>query len=123
MDPTTCYRNILDAIRSHHYQRAREYALILQNWLSSGGFPPQGYDFGEVTATLGRILRPACNASALRFPFVSITCAYCDAGQDIESLEQAIDEGWTRIDPEVDIPTATHIGVCHQCRCADDDEL
>ena len=122
MDPNTCYNTIVEAIREHDYARAREYALILRGWLESGGFHPKGYDVNEVLDCIGRILRPACKPSALRFPFLSIVCIYCDAGQEIGDLEQAVDGGWTQIDPEVDLPNATHIGLCPECRRLNDED-
>jgi hypothetical protein len=122
MDPTTCYQIILDAIKNHDYAKAREYATILKNWLESGGFIPQGFTFNEVTETIGRVLRPACNAAALRFPFLNLACMHCDAGDEVEGLEQAIDSGWTRIDPDVDSHSVTHVGLCPECRrLADED--
>lgn len=116
MDPTTCYVIILEAIAAHDYARAREYALILKNWLESGGFYPKGYDVPDILETIGRILRPACSASSLRFPFGSIVCMFCDAGPDIEQLQQAIEEAWFKIEPTVDVAGATHVGVCPACR-------
>lgn len=122
MDPNACYLIILDAIAVHDYAKAREYALILKHWLEAGGFYPQGHDVAVIVGTLGQVLRPACSASALRFPFSRLACRYCDAGQDIESLEQAIDEGWIKIDPEVDLPHITHVGLCPDCRRKQDDD-
>jgi hypothetical protein len=116
MDPTACYMILLEAIAERDYARAREYALILKNWLEGGGFYPKGYEVTDILETMNRVLRPARSASSLRFPFGSIVCMFCDAGSEIESLQQAIDEGWIKIDPTVDIPGATHAGVCPACR-------
>jgi hypothetical protein len=116
MDPTTYYITILEAIREHDYQRAREYALILRGWLESGGFYPRDFAANNILETLGRLLRPACNPSSLRFSFSGLVCIHCDAGADIDSLEEAIDQGWTKIDPEVDVPNAPHCGLCPACR-------
>ena len=122
MDPNTCYMILLEAIAEHDYAKAREYALILKDWLEGGGFYPKGYEAACVLDTIGRVLRPACSASALRFPFQNLACNYCDAGQEIESLEQAIDEGWIKIEPTIDVPNATHVGLCPECRCKQDDD-
>ena len=122
MDPTTCYITIIEAIHQHDYARAKEYALILKDWLESGGFYPKGFNVNEIFDTLGRILRPACRPAALRFPFLSIECMHCDAGKDIESLQQAIDSGWIKIDPETELPNITHIGLCPECRKIEDDD-
>ena len=107
---------ILEAIHEYDYQRAREYALILKGWLEYGGFYPRGFEVNDILDTLGRLLRPACQPSALRFPFRGIACIHCDAGSDIDSLQEAIDQGWTRIDPEVDNAHITHSGLCPECR-------
>lgn len=122
MDPTACYIILLEAVREHDYAKAREYALILKNWLEGGGFFPKGYEATEVLETIGRILRPACSASALRFSFQRLTCMHCDAGTEIDSLEEAIDEGWCKIEPTADVPNASHIGLCPECRRKQDDD-
>lgn len=116
MDPTACYLIILEAFRDRDYARAREYALILRSWLEAGGFYPQGFKVTEVQDLVGRILRPACNAPALRFPFARIICDHCDTGADIETLPDAIDAGWYKIDLTVDLPGTSHIGTCPDCR-------
>ena len=116
MDPTACYLIILETFREHNYARAREYALILKTWLEAGGFYPSGFKVVEVHDMLGRILRPACNAPALRFPFARIICNHCDAGTEIETLPDAIDTGWYKIDITVDLPGISHIGTCPVCR-------
>jgi hypothetical protein len=122
MDPNACYLIILEATREHDYAKAREYALILKHWLEGGGFYPKEHEPSEVVETLGRILRPACSASALRFAFRRMSCIHCDAGQDIDSLEDAIDEGWYKIEPTVDMQNTTHIGLCPECRRKQDDD-
>ena len=122
MDPNACYLIILDAIRSYDYAKAREYALILRHWLEGGGFYPKSFESSEVLETIGRTLRPACSASALRFPFENLICIHCDAGPSIDSLEDAIDEGWCKIEPTVDMPNTTHIGLCPECRQKQDDD-
>lgn len=48
-------------------------------------------------------------------PF-SLVCSECDAGMNIESLEQATTEGWTEIDYAPDLPMANFIGLCPDCR-------
>ena len=123
MDPTTCYITILEATREHDWARAREYALILKGWLESGGFYPKGYEVNEILILLGRILRPACRPTSLTYPFTNIQCTYCDAGDDIASLEQAVDEGWAGIDFAVDYPHPSHIGTCSDCRRLEDEEF
>lgn len=122
MDPTACYMIILEAIRARDYERAREYCLILRNWLEAGGFYPFGFRVMEVHDMLGQILRPACSASALRFPFSRIACVHCDAGEDIESLPDAIDAGWYKIDVTVDLPGITHAGTCPKCRSKQEED-
>ncbi len=122
MDPTACYMIILEAITDHDYARAREYALILKSWLEAGGFFPKGFEPNDICDTLGRILRPACSASALRFQFTRITCNHCDGGADIETLPEAIDEGWYKIDVTVDVPGISHIGTCPACRAKQNED-
>jgi hypothetical protein len=122
MDPTTCYMTILEATREHDWARAREYALILKGWLESGGFYPKGYEVNEIRDTLERILRPACRPDSLQFPFNSIQCFHCDAGKDIDDLEDAIDLGWIKIEPEMELANYSHIGLCPECRRIEEDD-
>lgn len=120
MDPTTCYQTILGYIETHDYSEARAYALTLQNWLSNRGFYPDGYVPACVDAILTQILKPACSPDAIRTLFRSLACFDFDAGQEIASLKQAIDEGWTEIQPDEKILVATHLGTCLICRMEHD---
>jgi hypothetical protein len=124
MDPSICYLTILEAIREHDYARAREYALILQGWIDSGGFLPNGFDPGEVQSTIADLLCPACEPGALERPFLSLQCMHCDAGDDVSSLTDAIDDGWTSIESTVrDSTWTSHLGLCPDCRHARDENI
>lgn len=46
----------------------------------------------------------------------SLVCALCDAGGDIETLDQALEEGWSDISYEPDMPMANFLGLCPDCR-------
>jgi hypothetical protein len=50
----------------------------------------------------------------------SLVCERCDAGMDIETYEQAMDEGWTDISYEPDLSSANFIGLCPDCRRAEE---
>jgi hypothetical protein len=50
----------------------------------------------------------------------SLVCERCDAGMEIETHEQAMDEGWTDISYEPDLPSANFIGLCPDCRRAEE---
>ncbi len=93
MDPTICYITILDSIRDHDYALAREHDMFLKGWLDSGGFRPTGFEGNDVQIVLARVLRPVYLPASLSFPFRSIQCSYCDAGDIITGLKQAIEEG------------------------------
>ena len=55
------------------------------------------------------------NAYPAEVPF-SLVCYECDAGMDVRSHEQAVAEGWTRIDFDPGLPMANFVGVCPDCR-------
>lgn len=48
----------------------------------------------------------------------SLVCQQCDAGMEIETYEQAMDEGWMDISYEPDLPSANFLGLCPDCRRA-----
>ena len=57
MDPTTCYSEMLLSLQAGDIEAAREHALRLRRWLSSGGFYPQDQDGVAVISQLERVLR------------------------------------------------------------------
>ena len=116
MDPTRCYQLILEHLETHDYAEARIYAAILHSWLEKRGFYPDGYPPERVDALLAELLKPACAPNAIRTTFQSLTCYDCDAGQDIASLQQAIDEGWTDLVGDEDLTVTSHFGSCPLCR-------
>jgi hypothetical protein len=52
-------------------------------------------------------------------PF-SLVCTDCDAGMEIRTYEQAPAEGWTKIAYAPDLPMANYLGLCPECRYAED---
>lgn len=46
----------------------------------------------------------------------SLTCAECDAGQEIPSQAEAEAAGWTEICYAPDLPMANFLGLCPECR-------
>ena len=56
-----------------------------------------------------------CRQSEDGSPF-TIVCAQCDAGNHITSYDQALAEGWARIEFAPDLPMANYVGVCPDCR-------
>lgn len=49
-------------------------------------------------------------------PF-SLTCQYCDAGSDVESYEDAVEEGWIGIEYVPELAQANYTGVCPSPEC------
>jgi hypothetical protein len=56
-----------------------------------------------------------CRQSEHGSPF-TLVCAQCDAGDHITSYDQALTEGWTRIEFAPDLPMANYVGICPDCR-------
>ena len=50
----------------------------------------------------------------------SLVCGRCDAGTDVETYKQALDEGWSDISFEPDLPMANFLGLCPDCRRAEE---
>jgi uncharacterized protein (UPF0264 family) len=48
-------------------------------------------------------------------PF-TLVCADCDAGCDVASFDQALADGWSRIEFAPDLPMANYVGLCPACR-------
>ncbi len=55
------------------------------------------------------------SSDQVKHPF-SLTCVMCDAGGDIDTPEQAIEEGWTEIVEATDLAMANYMGLCPICR-------
>lgn len=56
MDPTQCYKELLQALMEQDDELALERATDLRQWLRIGGFAPMGYSTEEVGDTLLRLL-------------------------------------------------------------------
>ena len=121
MDPTTCYQSMIAAKKCGDYATAREYALILQAWLDRGGFYPRGIDRTKIDEQLRKLLRPACVPQTLCTVFGQLACIICDAGDEIDTVDDAILKGWTKIQP-VDDFSGRHLGLCPECRRKQDED-
>ena len=51
----------------------------------------------------------------------SLTCEECDAGMDIVSYDHALSEGWTGISYDPDGLAWNFVGLCPDCRRAQDE--
>ena len=49
-------------------------------------------------------------------PVFSLICLTCDAGDDMETEEQAIAAGWCDIVLALSLPQANYCGLCSDCR-------
>lgn len=56
MDPTTCYRDLRDALRDRDYALAHELAESLRQWLDKGGFMPSGASPWHVHRSIARAM-------------------------------------------------------------------
>lgn len=50
----------------------------------------------------------------------SLVCERCDAGMEVDTYEQALDEAWTSISYEPDLSMANFLGLCPDCREAEE---
>jgi hypothetical protein len=55
-------------------------------------------------------------------PF-SLVCEQCDGGMEIQSFEQAVAAGWMFIRLAPDLPSASFLGLCPDCRREEEKSL
>ena len=121
MDPTACYLEMILSMQDGDFHAARESALNLKRWLDRGGFYPQEENILEVDGHLARVLRITRPGSLPEPEVFSLVCVDCDYGDGITSETQAIEEGWSSIQPAPDLPMANYVGICPCCRSLSDD--
>lgn len=114
MDPYQTYRDMFAAMESDDFETARELALALKEWFARGGFTPHQVTREAMHELLASVLRRTAGDELV--PVFSLTCRDCDAGEEIESEEQAIEQGWIRIEAAFDLPMANYCGLCPDCR-------
>ena len=122
MDSTACYLEMICAMNEGHNDAARANANSLKAWLDRGGFYPEEGNILEVQGHLARVLRITTPGAPPEPNVFSLTCADCDNGGKIHSKDEAIEEGWTRIQPQPDLPQANYLGICPYCRKISDEE-
>ena len=114
MDPNETYRDMLAAMKAGDHETARSLALALKDWFAHGGFDPDQCMSDAMDAYIASVLRRTAG-KAPDVPF-SLVCERCDAGEHIETEEQAIEEGWVDIWPALDLPQANYCGTCPECQ-------
>lgn len=114
MDPNRCYTLLLESFANGNVAEARSYASVLNEWLTGGGFYPEGHSTTDVDQTIHRLLR-TIDPDSIAFPFTSLCCFECDAGSHLSNLAQAIEEGWTEIRADREVRVSTHLGFCPDC--------
>jgi hypothetical protein len=114
MDPNQTYLAMFDAMKAGDFDTARELALALKDWFAKGGFYPYQYTPEAMHAYIASVLRRTAGHGPE--PVFSLVCQYCDAGDGIETEEQAITEGWSEIEPAFALPQANYCGTCPDCR-------
>ncbi len=114
MDPNQAYLDMFEAMKANDFETARELALALKNWFAKGGFYPYQFTPEAMHAYIASVLRRTAGHGPE--PFFSLVCRHCDAGEGIESEEQAIAEGWSEIEPAYALSQANYCGLCPTCR-------
>ena len=121
MDPTACYLEMILSMQDGDLETARDSALNLKRWLDRGGFYPQEVNILEVDGHLARVLRITTPGAPSEPEVFSLVCVDCDYGDGITSETEAIEEGWSSIQPAPDLPMANYVGTCPCCRSLSDD--
>ncbi len=114
MDPYQTYLAMFEAMQTNDHETARELAFALHDWIAKGGFCPDQVTLAAMQVAIHSVLRRTDRQ--LAEPAFSLTCRECDAGEDVETEEQAIALGWTEIEPAFDLPQANYCGLCPDCR-------
>lgn len=115
MDPQAVYQELLDALRQHDMETARELAETLHDWLARGGFAPQPLGPETVAEVLVTVRHPVTAQCPADTAF-TLVCEDCDAGQEIGAEVEAVIAGWTRLEFAPDLPQANFVGLCPACR-------
>jgi hypothetical protein len=118
MDPNQSFLDMFQAMKAKDFETARELALALKDWFARGGFYPHQYTPEAMHAYIASVLRRTAGHGPE--PIFSLVCLNCDAGEGIESEEQAIEEGWSEIETAFALPQANYCGLCPDCRSAED---
>jgi hypothetical protein len=116
MDANQTFQDMFSAMKAHDYETARGLALDLQEWFANGGCHPHQHTPEAIDDYIASVLRRTAGFGPE--PPFSLVCERCDAGDDIETEEQAFEQGWTAIGPAFDLPQANYCGICRACRDA-----
>lgn len=115
MDPHQTFLDMFQAMKDEDHATARELAQALQCWFAKGGFYPDEYSPEAIHTYIASVLRRTAGHRKPELPF-SLVCSDCDAGKGIATEEEAMDEGWTEIEPAPQLPQANYLGICPDCR-------
>lgn len=114
MDPNQTYLDMFEAMKAGDFETARELALALKDWFAKLGFYPYQFTPQAMHAYIASVLRRTAGHG--QEPPFTLVCQYCDAGEDIQTEEQAIEAGWSEIEPALALPQANYCGLCPDCR-------
>lgn len=114
MDPNQTFLDMFAAMKANDFDTARELALSFKEWFRKGGFYPHQYTPEAMHSYIASVLRRT-NGYGEQVPF-SLTCFHCDDGTGLTSEEEAMDAGWTEIQPAYALPQANYCGLCPECR-------
>ena len=114
MDPAQTLRDLIAAMQAGDAARCRELAAALRGWIARGGYAPPGHTAISIECYLSSVARriDGCGPQ----PVFTLVCCDCDAGEDVESPEQAMLEGWSEIGPAFDLLQANFAGWCPDCK-------
>lgn len=107
---------MIRSMQEGDFETVRVNALNLKRWLDRGGFYPQEDDMLEVQGHLARVLRITTPGAPPEPRVFVLLCADCDYGDGITSETEAIEQGWTGIQPAPDLPMANFVGTCPYCQ-------
>ena len=114
MDPAQTLRDLIAAMQTGDFAAGRELASALRGWLARGGFGTPGHSVTSILCYLESVTRRT--AGWRPQPLFTLVCCECDAGEGVESEEQAILEGWSEVGPAFDLLQANYAGWCPVCK-------
>ncbi|AMV22607.1 hypothetical protein [Planctomyces sp. SH-PL14] len=116
MEPAQTLRDLIAAMQAGDAARCRELAAALRGWIARGGYAPPGHTAISIECYLNSVARriDGCGPQ----PVFTLICCDCDAGEEIDTEEQAMLEGWSEIGPAFELPQANFVGRCPFCKDA-----
>lgn len=114
MDSFKAYTRMFNAMKAGDHVAARQLALSLEAWFEQGAEYPLPVPCDEMESYIHSVLyRTSPDEVQVEF---TLACEGCDDGDQFDSPEEAMDEGWTVVDLVEGLDEANYLGTCANCQ-------